>query len=56
MLIRLNVPPDELLDEAGVVREAQVLGAKGKRVPAAGGREACSYLTFMHRAFSLNIN
>lgn len=43
MLIRLDVIPDDLPDEARAVMEARVPGARGKPVPAAGARKACSY-------------
>lgn len=37
MLVRLNVLLDDLLGEAGTAREAWVLGAREKPVPATGG-------------------
>ena len=48
MLIRPGILPEDLLDEAGAVREARVLGARGKSVLAAWERKAYSCMNFMH--------
>ena len=56
MLIRPDVLPEDLLGDTRVVREAWLLGARGKPVLAAEGRKAYSCMRFVHRASSNYIN